>query len=101
MDKMVKLVLWLLPLLVKRKIAVTLPVTLEDSPEWNDDDRKNLAAFLRGPTGSKLKDVLVHDMYSAAISGVKMTDFEQGVIAGKNRELGLILAHAQQDDTEA
>ena len=101
MDKLVKLALALLPLLLKRKLAVSLPITLEEAPEWTDDDRKNLAAFLRGATGSKLKDVLVQDMYSAAISGYKMTDFEQGVVAGKNRELGLILAHAQQDSDEA
>lgn len=98
MDKLAKLILALLPVLLKKRMASRVPVVLEDAPEWGDEDRRNLAAFFKGSTGTKLKAILTHDMYEVAISGVKLSDFEQGVLAGKNRELGYILAHAEIEE---
>lgn len=74
-----------------------------DRPEpWLDGDRQVLAAFLHSSrTGTKLKNMLMYDLLSAALVPGKKSHHEQGVRDGKNATLGLLLALAQSGEPEA
>jgi hypothetical protein len=72
--------------------------------EWTRRDAIALNGFLNGSdTGNKLRCLLLHAVYEAALKPGKKTHYEQGVTDGRNNCLGMILALAtvpEPDDEE-
>lgn len=70
---------------------VSMPLVLEEPPEWGVDQAQALARYLASANGQAFKMLLMYDAQQRALAGVERTAFEQGVDAGKNRMLAGIL----------
>jgi hypothetical protein len=81
--------------------TVRLPLALDPAPEWTPDDAADLCRFLGSRAGNKLRLLMLHDLYERALDARERGPYAQGVEAGKNLELGRILALAEtRADTE-
>lgn len=82
-----------------RRVA-PLAAMLDDVPEWSNDDAEVLAAFMKSPTGARLRARLWDSAVRAAMDALTRPEFERGEARGLERTLRVIEEHAVKRDDE-
>lgn len=74
--------------------VVVMPIQIAEPREWTPADRSVLEMFFKSDTGIKLRERIFYDIQTAGLVVAERSAFQQGLAAGMNRALGLLLSLA-------
>lgn len=79
------------------RCATTIPLVVTPPASWDDVDTLELRRFFDSVTGRKLRDMLVHDVYTRALAPGPKDLHQQGRIEGANEHTAWLLSLADAE----